>query len=465
MMKPALARGEICCIGATTSSEYARYFEKDEALRTRFRVIRVEEPTREQALEILRGVCPAYAAHHNLHISDDALTATVDFSMRYMPDMRLPRKALDLLDETCAYVRLNNTLMASGAPAALDREHVAGVVSMRTGVPLMLLTSEEAKHLLNMEQALRRRVRGQEEALSAVSEIVRTARAGLLPEHRPNGVFLFLGSTGTGKTELAKALAEFLFGTEQALIRFDMSEYAEAHTISRLIGSPPGYVGHDQQGQLTAALRAHPYCVLLLDEIEKAHPDVHKLFLQVFSDGRLTDARGRLVSFNEAIIIMTSNLGSDIMPAKHLGFFVDEADDYKRQREEAVMNAVHEIMPPEFFNRIDRIIIFNPLSRTTVRGIIDKLLAALNQQLGAHDITLELADPVYDLLMAEGYSEAYGARAMERTLRRLIIEPLGREIIAGSVNKNTSIVANQRQGRISFRVVQPGDEAAATKKG
>jgi len=441
IMKPALARGEICCIGATTTREYRQYIEKDSALERRFQVIWVEEPTRVETLEILRGLQPSFEEHHHASIDEAALAAAVDLSMRYNQDQRLPDKAIDLVDEACARTRLQT--FSNLAPAArIGRPEIARVVASRYRIPLDTITEDEGARLAQLEALLRRRVKGQDEAIATVSEVVRMARAGLKPPNRPQGVFLFVGPTGTGKTELAKSLAETLFGAEDRLVRLDMSEYAERHTVSKLIGAPPGYVGYEEEGVLSAAVRSHPYAVVLLDEIEKAHPDIHKLFLQVFDDGRLTDSHGRRVSFTETLLIMTSNLGTGLPEVHPLGFGAREDRDAAQSREhnqERVLQAVRETLTPEFLNRIHRILCFNLLTPEAVREIIDKILDALRAQLAPRNITFELDDSAYAVLMAQGYDETYGARAMERTVSRLLAEPLSRQIITDEIANGTRV--------------------------
>ena len=460
IMKPALARGDIRCIGATTTPEYRRHVEKDTAFQRRFEVIWVEEPTRQEAIDILHGLRRHFEQHHGFPIADDAITAAVELSMRFATDLRLPDKAIDLIDEACARARLQS-FSSLETPESVDRVDVAKVVADRYRVPLEKLTEDQADHLLRMETILSRRVKGQDEAVRAVAETVRAARAGLTQPNRPQGVFLLLGPTGTGKTELAKALAEFLFDDESRLITLDMSEYAERHTVSKLIGAPPGYVGHEDEGQLISEIRTHPYSVVLLDEIEKAHPDVHRVFLQVFDEGRLTDSRGRRVSFNEAIIVMTSNLGSSGPGSgRRVGVDMDSDKDSGavEQMRERTMDAVKAAMPPEFLNRIQKVVVFNPLGRDTVREIIDKMLAGTCKRLASRSVDLELDQSAYDLLMQEGFSEVYGAREMERAVERLISEPLANQIIAGKVRDGSRLLVSVADGKMEF-------EAQAANRG
>jgi len=452
LMKPALARGEIHCIGATTVREYRRYIEHDEALRRRFQVVWVEEPTREEAVEVLQGLRPSLQEHHGLSIGDDAVLAAVELSIRYAADLRLPDKALDLLDEACARARLQ-TFRAVTTVTRVGRAEIAVVVAERYRVPLESLTQDEAARLLAMGETLAQRVKGQEQAIAAVAEVLGAARAGLRRPDRPCGVFLFVGPTGTGKTELAKALAEFLFGSDDRLVRVDMSEYAERHTVSKLIGAPPGYIGHDEEGQLTAAVRSHPYSVVLLDEIEKAHPEVHRLFLQVFDEGRLTDSHGRHASFTEAIIIMTSNLGSSHGGERGPVGFQPAAPAEKASaeaRQARIMEAVRAALPPEFLNRIQRVVFFQPLRPEAVRQVIDKVLAKVRAQLSARTISLELDATAYEVLMAEGFDQVYGARAMERTIDRLLVAPLSRLLLQGQLKDSARVYVGGEGGSLQF---------------
>jgi len=459
ILKPALARRGLTCIGATTTQEYRRYIERDTALRRRFQVVWVEEPTRYETVEILRGLCPTFERHHRITISEDAIVAAVDFAIRYVHDLRLPDKAIDLLDAACAAWRLQAGNTPETAPS-LTRNDIAAVVARRYQIPAESLTADDTRRLLGMEAFLGERIKGQDEAIAAVSETVRAARAGLAQPRHPQAVFLFLGPTGTGKTALAGALAAFLSEHDDHLIRLDMSEYAEPHSIARLIGSPPGYVGHDEEGQL-AAIRAHPSAVVLLDEIEKAHPQVHRLLLQILDEGRLTDALQRRLSFHEAIIIMTSNLGcAQESSSEPIGFHTDDADrrddpvTYARR----VTDAARAAFPPEIMNRIGRIVVFNPLDREAIRQIIDRILLDFAGQLANRGIILQLDEAIYDLLMAEGFEPAYGARAMERTVARRIIEPLGHALLTGEITENHTVIVYLCDGAPHFRHASESEE-------
>jgi ATP-dependent Clp protease ATP-binding subunit ClpC len=418
-------------------------------LARRFQVVWVEEPTREAALWMLRGVAESLARHHGVAIEPAAIESAIDLSIRYLPDTRLPDKAVELLDEACASARVMALSIgdAGGPPLTIGREQVAAIVAQRTGVPVERLTASDAQRLLNMEAELERRVVGQPEALSLVGDAVRTARAGLKDPRRPVGVFLFAGATGTGKTELAKALAAFLYGDEDRLARFDMSEYQEKHSISRLLGAPPGYIGHDEEGQLSRAIRTHPSSVLLFDEVEKAHPEVLDVFLQIFDDGRLTDTHGRLIVFNECLIILTSNLGTSSedearLAAHPLGFGAapsareQETPTQYRQR---ILSAVQRTMRPELVNRLTATAIFYPLSRASIRGVVDKILHEVRERLAGPHLTLDLADEVYDYLAQRGYSPRFGARELERVVQRELLQPLARALLAGQFPEGTTV--------------------------
>lgn len=494
IMKPALARGELHLIGATTLNEYQKYIEKDAALERRFQPVMVPEPTIEQAMEIIRGLRDSYEAHHKVKIDDSAVSAAVDLSDRYITNRFLPDKAIDLIDQAAARVRIaSDTRTAEIAKyeediARLKREEesarnhkkteeaeklkkrittltkqkdelieawkrekgvstavvtardIAQIVSKLTGVPVTELTEEEKQKLLGLEDKLHQRVIGQTEAVDAVSDAVRLARAGLTQGSRPIANFLFLGPTGVGKTELAKALAWSVFGSEDAIIRIDMSEYMERHTVSRLVGAPPGYVGYDEGGQLTEAVRRRPYSVILLDEIEKAHPDVYNILLQVFDDGRLTDGKGRVVDFTNTIIIATSNLGS------HAIIENNKAKDKDRKDKQAVKAELMEVLRghfrPEFINRIDDIIVFDTLNETEIKSIVRLQLEKVTQLLAGQGVTISFTDNLVDDLAKRGYQPEYGARELRRLIKTDVENVLARKLLAGEVKEGSNVIVD-----------------------
>jgi ATP-dependent Clp protease ATP-binding subunit ClpC len=498
MLKPALARGELQCIGATTLDEYRKHIEKDAALERRFQPVLVSEPTPEQAVLILRGLRDLYEAHHRVAISDEAIDAAVDLGDRYVNDRFLPDKAIDVIDEAAAMVRLDSkeappdlqmledqirvlqrdkdtAVREERYPDAEALKHeqadveeelarkrqqwqgaqdqepprvtpadVARVVSEWTGIPADNLVLEERLRLVGMEAELSQRVIGQEEAIAAVSQAVRRARTGLKDPHRPIGSFLFLGPSGVGKTELAKSLAAFLFNDEDALIRFDMSEYQERHTVSRLVGAPPGYVGHDEAGQLTEAVRRRPYAVLLFDEVEKAHPDLFNLLLQLLDDGRLTDARGRVVDFKNTLIIMTSNVGSAFFKGGGIGFQSEEGDRSGRERS-ALMDELKRQFRPEFLNRLDDVIVFHPLSRPQLLTIVDLMLEQTYRRVHSQGHTLVVSQAAKAAIADQGYEPIYGARPLRRLIQRRIETPISDLLLRESLPRGATIRVEVRQ--------------------
>ncbi len=452
ILKPALGRDALQVIGATTLEEYRRHIEKDAALERRFQPVRVSEPTQEETLSILRGVRERLERHHRLTFSDEALDAAVRLSVRYIGDRFLPDKAIDLLDEAASRVRMQ----ALSAPSPLRRpvtaEDVAQVVSQWTGVPAASITRDEGQRLLHMEDALRRRVMGQPDAVRAVSAAVRRSRVGLGDPNRPIGSFLFLGPTGVGKTELCRALAEALFGDEKALIRMDMSEYMERHAVSRLIGSPPGYVGHEEGGQLTEAVRRKPYSVVLFDEIEKAHEDVFNLLLQVMDDGCLTDSLGRRVNFKNTVVVMTSNIGAKAITDSRmpLGFSSAAGGGSRTDREirELVLADLRRKFRPEFLNRVDETIVFHRLEQPELRAIAQKLLTAVSRRMERSGVHLTVEEAALDTLVREGYDPRYGARPLRRAIQSAIEDPAAELLLSGRLAPGDTALAQSREGKI-----------------
>ena len=447
ILKPALGRGEIRLIGATTLGEYRKYIEKDPALERRFQSVTVDQPAPEGALEILRGLRRRYEAHHGLSITEEALSAAVQLSVRYIPGRFLPDKAIDLVDEAASRVRMEE----EGGTRALEAEDIAAVVSAWTGIPVTQLTEDEGQKLLRLEDTLHHRLVGQAQAVTALARAIRRSRVGLKDPERPVGSFLFLGPTGVGKTELCKALAEVLFGSEQALVRFDMSEYMERHSVSRLIGSPPGYVGHEDGGELTEKVRRRPYCVVLFDEVEKAHEDVWNLLLQVLDDGRITDAQGRTVDFCNAVVIMTSNVGARHLtdPESKLGFRTEKEQTY---REEAVMEALRKTFRPEFLNRVDETILFRPLEQKEMEEVARRMLAKLSHRMGELGIALEAEEGAVSLLAKKGYDPRYGARPLRRAIRSAVEDPLAEEILHGALSAGDTAVLASEGEELRIRV-------------
>jgi ATP-dependent Clp protease ATP-binding subunit ClpC len=505
ILKPALARGEIQVIGATTFDEYRKHIEKDAALERRFQPVTVGEPTREETIEILKGLRDRYEAHHKVKITDEALKSAVELSSRYLSDRFLPDKAIDLMDEAASKVRLSlytappdlkeleekvdqlrkekeqaithqnfeKAASLRDEEKRLEKEmnakkndwekdtearegrvteaEIAQIISSWTHIPVVKLTEDEAQRLMHLEDTLHKRVIGQDEACVAVSRAIRRSRAGLKDPKRPVGSFVFLGPTGVGKTELSRALAEAMFGDENALIRLDMSEYMEKHTVSKMIGSPPGYVGFDEGGQLTEKVRRSPYSVLLLDEIEKAHPDVFNVLLQILEDGRLTDSKGRVVDFKNCVIIMTSNIGALNMDAKKIGFTADTGDGGYAQMKENMLEQLKKAFLPEFINRLDDIIVFHKLSREHTQDIVRLMLGSVIKRLEERDIRLSCSDDTVEHLASKGFDEQYGARPLRRMITQLVEDELSEKILEGSVSIGDSVYMYMQDGRPVFK--------------
>ncbi|MDO5306785.1 MAG: ATP-dependent Clp protease ATP-binding subunit [bacterium] len=517
ILKPALSRGEIQVIGATTSDEYRKYIEKDSALERRFQPVIIEEPSIDETIEIIKGLKPKYEEHHSLIISDDAIVAATKLSSKYINDRFLPDKAIDVIDEASSKVRLKFcTLSPEGkelekelkniirekedairnqeferASALRDdeanmkdkirevseewrrkndanrptvtEEDVAEVIATMTGVPVTKLTEGESERLLKLEETLHARVIGQSDAVTAISKAIRRARVGLKSPNRPIGSFIFSGPTGVGKTELAKALAEAIFGSEDNMIRVDMSEFMEKHSTAKLIGSPPGYVGYDDGGHLSELVRKKPYSVILFDEIEKAHPDVFNIMLQILDDGRLTDAKGRHINFKNTVIIMTSNVGASMISTQgKLGF--STAENAKQDKYEKLKETVHEELKkafrPEFLNRIDDIIVFSHLSKEEIRQIVDLMMKDLFKRLSERDLSIEVTDEVKDFLAKDGYSEAYGARPLRRLIQRKIEDQLAEEILTNAYQAGDTILLKLVDGKLVFEKKEKKAEEA-----
>ncbi|MEZ5965329.1 MAG: ATP-dependent Clp protease ATP-binding subunit [Planctomycetota bacterium] len=449
IFKPALARGDLRCIGATTIEEYRRHIEKDPALERRFEKIMVEEPTPRQALEILQGSVEGMEEHHQVTIAADALQAAVDLTVKHVLDRQLPDKAIDALDQSCARRRLQQftqSVKVEGEKPTITADDITVTVAQWTGIPLRKLTEEATRNLLNLEVDLRSRVIGQDHAVRAVARAILTAKAGLSAPNRPLGVFLFLGPTGVGKTELAKSLAHVLFGDEKRLVRFDMSEFTEPHSVSKLIGAPPGYVGHEREGQLISSLRTHPHSIVLFDEVEKAHPQIFDLFLQIFDDGRLSGAHGKTADFSQAVVILTSNIDPSPDARGAVGFgkpgVEPPAPDLRK--------GLAQFFRPELVNRIDEVVQFLPLDRNSLRRIIDRYVHDIEQLLAARKAKLQLDDTVYDHLTKLGESEDYGARELRRVVDVNLRQPLAEELLRRGGEAVGTIRVQLEDGRLVF---------------
>ncbi len=524
LLKPSLARGELQCIGATTLDDYRKHVERDAALERRFQPVLVEEPSVDQAIEMLRGIKERYEDHHQVNITDDAIRASASLASRYISDRFLPDKAIDLMDEASSRVRLKMGAVPIGlkeAKIALesvrrdkeaaiaaqqyeyavelrDREaHLAEkvqqlesnwkadvsserpqvteaditeVLSMWTGIPVPTLATDEATRLLNMEAELHKRIVSQDEAITTIAKAVRRARTGLKDPKRPIGSFMFLGPTGVGKTELAKALVEFMFGNEDALIRLDMSEFMERHSVARLVGAPPGYVGYDEGGQLTEAIRRKPYCAILLDEIEKAHPDVFNILLQIFDDGHLTDAKGRKVDFRNSIIIMTSNIGAELIKKDSVMGFVSRTDEgktrlrsYERMKEK-LLEELKKTFRPEFINRLDGVVVFQHLSQEHIRQIVDLMLRPVKAQLIERGIGLAVSEGTKELLSLKGYDEAFGARPLRRVIQTMVEDKLSDILLNGEIKPGDTIRLDREGDEIAVKLDHKTDEVSAGAK-
>ncbi len=511
ILKPSLARGEIRCIGATTLDDYRKHVERDPALERRFQPVLVDEPTIEETIEILRGIKERYEEHHQVIITDEAIRAATILSARYIADRFLPDKAIDLVDEAASRVRIKGTSAPIGLKEAkkaletvrkdkeaaiasqqyeyaaelrdqeqhltemvekLEREwqtgqrmerpvvteeNIAEVVSMWTRIPVTRLAQDETSRLLHMEEALHKRIVGQDEAISLISKAVRRARAGLKDPRRPIGAFIFMGPTGVGKTELVRALAEFMFGSEEALIRLDMSEFMERHTVARLVGAPPGYVGYEEGGQLTEAVRRKSYSAILLDEIEKAHPDVFNILLQIFDNGHLSDAKGRRVDFRNTIIVMTSNIGAELIRKESTIGFVSRTDEAKVARisyekmKEKLLEELKKTFRPEFLNRIDGVVVFHPLTKEHIIKIVDLMLSQVKKQLAEKDIGLEATEAAKELLGEKGYDPTFGARPLRRVIQNLVEDPLSEALLEGRFRPGETIIIDREGDQIRLR--------------